>query len=291
MPLKARYSAAWRKEIGKSTIRISLLLRYLQASWLFGAVPWHFFQLNSVYFNEDKGIFSKLDLNEHIPTRWRLQQVLYDSLRVPTAFPVFVKPEWGQNAMGIVRLDNRYEYESFAVRARQSAIPYLVQEAAMGHEEYEIYYLRSPDQPDECAVLSVTQVINTSCGKHPINSIHNPATSYLDLTMSFSELERTSIWHMLRSIGWFRMARLCLKANSRKDLLQGHFQVVEMNLFLPMPLVLLAGNVDAQRKMALLQELMDTVAQLVATIPIMQRKKAIFFRKLLAHYRIRSWNH
>lgn len=291
MPLTAGYSVTWRKEAGKSAIRLMLLLRYLQASWLFRAVPYRFFQLNSDYFSEEKGIFSKLDLDEYIPLRWRLRQTVYDPQRLPETFPVFAKPEWGQNAIGIVRLDNGDEYTRFSARARRSSIPYLVQAAATGHEEYEIYYLRSPEDPEECAALSVTQVINTGTATYPINSIHNPATSYLDLTDSLSGTERTSLWHMLKSIGRFRMARLCLKANSRRDLLRGRFQVVEINLFLPMPLVLLAANVEAERKMTHIRELMGIVARLVATLPKRRREKAIFFRKVLAHYRNRAWIH
>lgn len=284
MPLKAGYSAAWIKEAGSSAIRMALFLRYLQASWLFRAVPWHFFQLNSDYFNEEKGIFSKLDLDACIPSPWRLRQTLYDRERVPDTFPVFAKPEWGQNARGIVRLDNRDEYVRFSARVIRSAMPYLVQEAATGREEYEIYYLRSADDPDGCATLSITQVINTGA-THPINSIHNPATSYLDITGSFSGPECTSLWDMLKNIGRFRMARICLKANSRHDLLEGRFQVVEMNLFLPMPLVLLAANVETERKMTLIREIMSMVARLVAALPKRKAHKAIFFRKILAHYR------
>lgn len=282
---KARSSTAVKYALGKRVIRIMLLLRYLQASWRHGAVPWNFFQLNSDYFNEKKGIFSKLEMDFHIPGKWRLRQEVYDSQSVPVAFPVFAKPEWGQNAMGIVRLGNAAEFRNFAPRARRAVVPYIVQQAAGGRREFEVYYLRSPDRPDDHAAFFVTQVINRGRTSHPINSVHNPDTSYRDITTTFTDNQLRSLWDLVRGIGRFRMARLCLKANSRGDLLKGRFQVVEINLFLPMPLVLLAENVEPGRKLALARQLMETVARLVATIPE-GRRKPIFFRKLLAHYRI-----
>lgn len=262
-----------------------LFLRYLQASWHHGAVPWNFFQLNSSYFNEDKGIFSKLDTDKLIPNQWRLAQEPYDPQRVPATFPVFIKPEWGQNAMGIVRLRDAKEFRDFAPKASRAVVPYIVQQAAAGHREFEVYYLRSPDNPEDYDAFFVTQVINRSGTPHPINSVHNPDTSYLDITSTLSEDQLRSLWNLIRGIGRFKMARLCLKTNSPGKLTSGHFQVVEINLFLPMPLVLLADNVEPGSKITLARQLMATAARLVTTIP-KGRKKSVFFRKLLAHYRI-----
>lgn len=241
--------------------------------------------MNSDYFNENKGIFSKLEMDDLIPSKWRLRQEPYDQKRLPVAFPVFAKPEWGQNAMGIVRLHNASEFMEFGRRARRAAVPYIVQQAAAGRREFEVYYLRSPERPDEQGAFFVTQVINRARTALPINSVHNPDTSYRDITTTFAQDQLKALWEQVKTIGRFRMARLCLKANSRRDLLQGHFQVVEINLFLPMPLVLLADNVQPGRKIALARQLMGTVARLVATIP-KGKKKSIFFPKLVAHYRI-----
>ena len=82
------------------------MLRPLLVFWLiaysvyYRTRPWNFFQLNSDYFNGEKNIFSKLELNQYIPFRWRLRQVVDDGEIVPE-FPVFVKPEWGQNSHGV----------------------------------------------------------------------------------------------------------------------------------------------------------------------------------------------
>lgn len=270
---------------GKHTIRFLLLLRYLEASWHHGAIPWNFFQLNSRYFNQEKGIFSKLDIDKLIPEQWRLPQEPYDPQRIPAAFPVFIKPEWGQNAMGISCLRNAKEYSEFAPRASRAAVPYIVQQAAAGHREFEIYYLRSPDKPEDYNALYITQVINRNRRPHPINSVHNPDTSYIDITSAIDDHQRACLWNMVEGIGQFRMARLCLKADSFSELVQGFFQVVEINLFLPMPLVLLADNVEPARKKIIAQQLMAIAARLVTTIP-KGKKRSVFFRKLLAHYRV-----
>lgn len=282
---KAKYLTAETFGSDGGMIRSMLILRYLQASWRCGAAPWNFFQLNSEYFNKDKGIFSKLDLDSLIPEQWRLQQNPYDPERIPVDYPVFVKPEWGQNALGIARLGNDKEFLDFAPRARRATVPYIVQQAAGGSREFEVYYLRSPDRPNESEAFFITEVINRQRTLHPINSVHNPDTSYLDITSTFGKGQLQSLWSLVGGIGRFKMARLCLKANSPGDLLAGKFQVVEMNLFLPMPLVLLAENVDPADKAALVHQLMDTVARLVGTLP-KRKKKSIFFRKLLAHLRI-----
>ncbi len=250
-----------------------LFLRYLQASWHHGAVPWNFFKLNSRYFNEEKGIFSKLDRDQLIPQEWRLTQELYDPQPVPAAFPVFIKPEWGQNATGIVCLRNAEEFRAFSPRANRAMVPYIVQQANFGHREFEVHYLRSPGNPEGYDAFFLTQVINRSRQPHPINSVHNPDTSYLDITSTLNEDQRSSPWNQVAGIGQFKMVRLCLKADSLGELTQGHFQVVEINLFLPIPLVLLADNVGPTREVTIAKQLMSSTARLVTTIPSMWNKK------------------
>lgn len=285
MGSKARSSLALTYGTNRKTINLLLIFRYLQASWRYGAAPWNFFQLNSDYFNEDKGIFSKLEMDSLIPEKWLLWQEPYDDKRVPDVFPMFAKPEWGQNSMGIVRLESARQYLDFAPKARRSAVPYIVQQAATGRREFEVYYLRSPDATNNCEALYVTETINRSETVHPINSVNNPDTSYRDITATFTVRQRQKLWELVRTIGRFRMARLCLKASSHHELLKGRFKVVEINLFLPMPLELLADNVGDGTKLQLVRQLADTLARLVVGLPKV-RKKAIFFRKVLAHYRI-----
>jgi hypothetical protein len=264
-----------------------LVVQYLYACLRYRVAPWNFFQLNSNYFNEAKGIFSKLEMDKHIPGQWRLPQYYFDREVMPECYPVFLKPEWGQNSIGIVRADNASEYLAFDrhVRKEKKAMPYIVQQTASGRMEFEIYYLRSPELPDDFAVFSITRVVNTSRVRYPINSIHNPDTAYLDITPAFSAEELRDVWNYLKIIGNFRMARICLKADSKEDLLRGTFQIVEINLFLPMPLVLLAKNVREEKKRQLIEAIMLVTARLDKTIPRNETGKSIFFRKMKAHYR------
>lgn len=286
---RTKYSAEASTGLKNFTIRVLLVLHYLYACLRHRVVPWNFFQLNSKYFNEAKGIYSKLEMDIHIPHQWKLKQYYFDQDVVPEAFPVFLKPEWGQNALGIACVRNEAEYQRFASHAGKATMPYIVQQAASGRNEFEIFYLRSPQCSDDCAVLSITQVTNIGEVDNPINSIHNPRTIYVDITPTFSEQELQNIWNYSRTVGNFRMARICIKVDSKEDLLRGIFQIVEINLFLPMPLVLLAKNVSDEKKLRLLKKIMIVAARLVKTIPAKETGKSIFFRKMKAHHRILQW--
>ncbi len=269
----------------KIEIRIMLVFWYLYFCVRERTVPWHFFQLNSKDFNDVKGIFSKLEMDAHIHDQWRLKQYYYNKKNVPDVFPVFLKPEWGQNSNGIIRVHNAAEYSDVGRYIRDTAMPYIVQYAATGREEFEVYYLRSPEKSQEYGVLSITRVKNRSAMRHPINSIYNPETAYQDVTSTFSEQEKQDLWNYLNVIGDFRMARVCIKADSKEAVLRGMFQIVEINLFLPMPLILLATNVDEKKKHCLIREIMKIVAKLVKIIPHNETGKLIFLRKMQAHYR------
>lgn len=269
----------------KIETRIMLVFWYLYSCIRLRAVPWHFFQLNSRNFNDVKGIFSKLEMDTHIPEQWRLKQYYYDREQVPEIFPVFLKPEWGQNSNGIFRVHNESEYSKVDQHVRHRAMPYIVQHAAAGKEEFEIYYLRSPEKSKECSVFSITWVKNRSSVRYPINSIHNSKTTYLDITSTFSEQEKRNLWNHLNSVGNFRMARVCIKADSKEAVLRGMFQIVEINLFLPMPLILLATNVDKKKKKKLIRQITMVMAGLIKIIPHNETGKSIFFRKIQAHYR------
>ena len=250
-----------------------------------GAIPWRYFQLNGNYFNKQKGIFSKLDLDANFPKHMRLKQYYYNADETPKSYPVFIKPEWGQNSNGILCVYNDMEYRGVNTLAKKNNMPFIVQQAASGIKEYEIYYLRSSDNKDEYSFLSITQVINKGRESYPINSIHNPDTSYFERTSGFSADEMQVIWRTLKTIGNFRMARVGVKANDITNLLSGEFHIVEINLFLPMPLVLLAENVNIEEKHKIVKTTMSLASELVKSIPKKETGKWIFFRKMIAHYK------
>lgn len=126
-------------------------------------------------------------------------------------------------------------------------------------------------------------MIDTGKTPYPINSIHNPCTCYRDITDTFSGRELEAIWDCLRRIGNFRMARVGLKADSLKGIITEDFQIVEINLFLPMPLVLLSDNVGLIEKQRIMQQTMFIAARLARDIPGKESGRHIFFQKILPH--------
>ena len=102
------------------------MLHYLWYCLRYRAVPWRYFQLNGEYFNEDKGIYSKLDIDALIPREYHLSQFLFSKETVPDTYPLFVKPEWGQNSNGISRIDNKGEYLKFVSSSDSLKIPYII---------------------------------------------------------------------------------------------------------------------------------------------------------------------
>jgi hypothetical protein len=273
----------------KTYIRISLFFWYLWACLRYWVIPWNYFVLNSRYFNKKKGIFSKLEMDAAIPERFRLRQYYYDPDKPPRRYPVFLKPEWGQNSNGIVRVHNIKDYRKFQEIAGKTDMPFIVHDAALRKTEIEIYYLRSPDNIDNYAFLSITEVTNTCKEHYPINSIHNPCTIYRDITHTFSAKQLQTIWFSLRQIGGFRMARVGLKADDRKGILKEKFQIVEINLFLPMPLVLLSENVGLVEKNKIMKKTMSIAGRLVKDIPKKESGKQILFQKFMPHQIMDRW--
>ena len=266
-------------------IRFLLIFWFIYYSLRHRVGPWRFFQLNAPYFNSRKGIFSKLDIDNCIPAAWRLAQGPLNSEITPSSFPVFFKPEWGQNSHGIFRVDNPDEFQSGCRRVAHKDIDYIVQEAAQETREFEVFYIRSAHDRNRHATLSITEVVNTGEDPLPINGIYNKNTVYHDCTKRFSPDELERLWDHFKDICEYRIARVGLRANSNEDFLAGVFHVIEINLFIPMPLSLLDTKMSWARKLAFIKEAMDHAAQAVKAIPVGQGRKAIFWKKLVAHFR------
>jgi hypothetical protein len=128
-------------------------------------------------------------------------------------------------------------------------------------------------------------VINTGEDPLPINGIHNKNTGYHDCTPQFSHAELEKIWGHFKSICKYRIARVGLRANSREDFMAGVFHIIEINLFIPLPLSLLDAKMSWPRKISFIKEAMEHAALAVKAIPQEQARKAIFWKKLAAHFR------
>ncbi len=244
------------------------------------ACPARYFQLNSRFFNDEAGIFSKLHIDQLFPPQWRLAQYCIEDDRKPARYPVFVKPEWGQNAAGIYRADDAATLLGIREQVRGSRVKYLVQEGATGRSEYEIFSLSHHLDSGRYSVLTVTQVHN-DVEANPINSAYNKNTRYVEITGSFSEQQREQIWQYICRIGAFKISRLGVRTDSIDDLLQGKFSIIEINLFAPMPIHLLDKHYSRKQKMHIIFGYMLQLAKLTKHRDKSIPNKPVFLKTML----------
>jgi len=221
-------------------LKITLLMiaTYIIDCIRIGTKPCKVFQLNSKQFNRERGIFSKISIDERIPQQWRLPQQYDQNDFVPDVWPVFFKPEWGQNASGVRRADNIEQLNNLRQEVANSNIRYLVQQGADGNREFEVFSIRHHEERDKAAVFTITEALNDAELK-PVNSVKNSSTRYVEITQQFDTQQLEQLWAMVNQLGEYNISRAGLSANSIEELLEGKFQVIEINLFLPMPIDLL----------------------------------------------------
>lgn len=264
---------------------VKLVFYYMLSTVRQGVPPWYFFQLNAEYFNSKKGIFSKIDLDKYIPPKWRLEQSYLSKDNLPKQYPVFIKPEWGQNACGIELSPSQDALEKFIEKMLPHKVPYIVQALAKGEKEYEIFYIQDPNDSQSYITLTITEVINHH-EQYPINSVYNKHTHYHDRTAYFTEQEQSIIKQHLAQLPCFRIARIALKTHSQQALLAGDFKIIEINLFTPFPLNLLdKTSGDNQHKF--IKDNMYRLATLSRNIPQENFKPYLFFKKVRRHYQIK----
>lgn len=277
-------------------LRVAQVSIYIIFCTLLRVGPWRYFQLNAGYFNRSKGIFSKLDIDHLIPPEWRLAQWVDHADIRPTHYPVFLKPEWGQNSKGIQRADNLAEFEKLRLLKPSSQVQYLVQQAAKQSTEFEVFLIppakntRAAER-SEYGTLSITQVINNSSETHPINGIYNTETEYLDISAQLTEEQKQYLYTRLRTVGEFNIARYGLRANSIAELLNAEFSIIEINLFFPMPLMLLSKNVSLAQKWRFIIGNMWLLAQVTKAMPKDKPFKDIFFKKMGFFSQVKDFKH
>ena len=261
-------------------ITIIMVITYILSCARIATAPWRYWQINSRYFSAEQGVFSKLSTDLLIPERWRLaQSVDSDSLQ-PSTFPVFLKPEWGQNAHGIHRADDQTQLLTLRTRLENEPQRYLLQEAAPGHREYELFSIDSNRSDDEHDVFTITEAINDS-EKFPINSKYNRFTRYADITTQFSTDQQQQLASYLSEIGQFGISRMSVRADSNEDLVAGNFHVIEINLFLPMPINLLDESYTWAQRWRFIRSSMMSLAQATKLIKRSDIQHPIFTRMML----------
>lgn len=263
-------------------ITILIILTYITCCLRVGAAPWKFFQLNARYFSNDQGIFSKLSIDALIPDRWRLHQIPDDGLINPERYPVFMKPEWGQNAHGIHRADNFETLQAIrqSVQEQPGEQQYILQEGAPGTREFEIFSIDISKSDGQHDVVTVTEAVNKT-EAHPINSKYNKNTRYVDITTSFSTEQQAVLGEYLDEVGRFAISRMSVRTDSIESLLAGRFHVIEVNLFLPMPINLLDESNDWGMRFKFIRHSMMNLALATKAIKPVERPPAVFTRMML----------
>lgn len=261
-----------------------MVLAYICCCVRVATKPCKYFQLNARFFDSQIGIFSKLQLDRLIPPRWRLTQFRDDGVRMPARYPVFVKPEWSQNAAGVHRADHAAQLQRIRAQLRPARVAYLIQEAALERHEYEIFSIPHHLDARRYAVLSVTEARNSSAPK-PINSIHNPRTRYVEITACFSAAQVEQIWAFVRRLGDFKISRVSVCADSPAELARGNFHVIEVNLFLPMPINLLDNRYSWRDRMRRVPSYMMRLALVTKHRDKRLASKPVFIKSMLYHRR------
>ena len=261
-------------------ITIIMVVTYIICCARIATAPWRYWQLNARYFSESQGVFSKLQMDALIPERWRLSQHVDSEALTPGRFPVFLKPEWGQNAHGIYKVDDQAQLVQLRSSLTEQPQRYLLQEAAPGLREFELFSIDADREDDRHDVFTVTEAINDN-EQFPINSKYNRFTRYADITAQFSEEQKSRMAGYLSQIGKFGISRMSVRADSLDDMVNGNFHVIEINLFLPMPINLLDAEFTWAENWRFIRSAMMCLARATKLIKPVERPQPIFARMML----------
>lgn len=265
-----------------------LVVTYILWCFRHGAAPWRYFQINAHYFSDEHGIFSKLLLDRLIPDRWRLSQQLDSPDILPDNYPVFVKPEWGQNSRGVQRVDSLEQLTRLRDVNASRPERFIIQEAAAGTREYEIFSIDIDRHDGHHDVVTVTETVNTG-ERYPVNSKFNKQTRYEDITRQFTPAELQVLASYLSELGQFGISRLSVRADSISELLYGKFQVIEVNIFLPFPINLFDERTPVSERWRFILRAAEALALATKNIKPVPRPRPIFTLMMLyGHKRARE---
>jgi D-alanine-D-alanine ligase-like ATP-grasp enzyme len=273
-------------------IRYALIFHCIISCIKLRVAPWKFFQLNREFFCEKKGMYSKKHLNEIIPKKWQLKflPAINEKDIKKLHFPVFAKPEWGQNANGIIRIDSGLDIPQAQEKISQSKIDYIIQEAATEEKEFDIFYIRSAENYKNYDLLTIAQLESNTQESFPIHSAYNKNSIFKDISSKFSTEEKKILWNFMEEIAQFYIARIGIKAESKAHLLDGKFKVIEINLFTPMPVNLLDKSLSKKQIQKFIQESMYSLAKNIKNIEEQNISKNIFWKKCKKHYQLKYFN-
>lgn len=261
----------------KSTLSALIIATYILCCLRLGARPWNYFQINSRHFCRQRGIFSKIALDQMIPAKWRLYQQRLDDAYLPAGFPVFLKPEWGQNSVGIERADNEHQFRTLARQVKSGPVQYLVQQAAPEAREFEIFTTFKDECSEHPDYMTVAETVNGT-HKYPINGINNSDTKYRDITYALTPSDLSKISGYVREIGHFGQSRLSVRADSIEQLIDGEFHVIEINLFTPMPIHLMDEKSSVLNKLRSVLTVSGSLARVTQAMGYVPNAPAVYIR-------------
>ena len=261
----------------KTLISYLIIVLYILNCFRIKTGPWKYFQINARHFSDEKGIFSKLNIDKMIPEKWKLRQERLTEFFTPSRYPVFIKPEWGQNAQGITRADNSDQLRAITTNLEGSSTTFIAQECATESREFELFTIFTDPGRSECAVMTITEALNQT-HDYPINSIYNENTRYRDITDQFSQADIKKLIDFKQEIGKFGQSRLSVRADTTDDLVAGNFHVIELNLFTPMPINLLDRNHSWIQRLKYIAQYSYAVALATRSIDTSQKSFAIYTR-------------
>ncbi len=242
--------------------------------------PCKYFQLNSPYFDRDQGIFSKKQIDRLIPEKWRLPQKYDTDEYQPGSFPVFLKPEWGQNASGVFRADDPQSLARIRNITARARVRYLIQQGAAEKREFELFSILHHADNSRYAVLTVTEAVNRH-EANPVNSIYNSSTAYREITDCFSGAQKQALWRLIGQIGRFSISRVGVRADSIEAMLDGNLHVIEVNLFTPLPINLRDPKYGNSELWQMIRRYMSALAMLTRYRDKTLEEKPVFIKSML----------
>lgn len=275
-------------------LKLRIIIYYIYYCIKIWAKPWRFSQFNAEFFNDSKWIFSKYEIEENIPEKFKLKSIfLLSSDSISTQkqniisnfkFPIFLKPEWGQNSHWIIFVEDKWDLDKYLKQIKRNRISYLCQESSILKNEYEILYTKDIIS-NEINIHCITKTINIYENDYPLNWIYKDS-SYVSIINQFSISDINKLKKYILEIWNFNVWRIGLKANSISDLLLWNFKIFEINIFLPMMLSIFDSNLTKDEKTTSIK---NYIKSLVKITKYSQEKydKPIFFRKIWRHYTIK----
>ena len=110
---------------------------------------------------------------------------------------------------------------------------------------------------------------------------------YKDRSTEFTSDEIKTLKSHLQQLPHFKIARIAVKTDSRETLISGNFNIIEINLFAPMPIHLLDKNHNNAYKNKFIFNSMKKLAIISAKASKKDFKPFLFYKIVRRHYQLK----